>query len=144
VTVPAVVRPAEAADAPLVRGLLQELGYEARGFDASFARVVGAAPTRVWVAEGDGRVVGVMSLSFTERLALGGTMISIDELVVTASARGRRVGAELVEKAKEVARELGAARVELHTRRSRESYARDFYVKNGFVEVDSALLRWEP
>jgi hypothetical protein len=39
---------------------------------------------------------------------------------------------------------LDAVRVELHTRRSRESYARDFYVKNGFVEVDSALMRWEP
>lgn len=140
------VRAAAASDAPLVRALLRELGYEDRRFDASFPRILGERPTRVWIAEGaPGEAgVGMMTLSYAEQLRLGGIVISVDELVVTASARGRGLGAGLVAKAKEVARELGAVRVELHTRRSRESYERGFYVKNGFVEVDSALLRWDP
>jgi len=32
-------------------------------------------------------------------------------------------------------------RVELTTNRTRESYARAFYTKNGFSEVNSAVMR---
>lgn len=32
-------------------------------------------------------------------------------------------------------------RLELETNRARESYLRRFYVKNGFTEADSAVMR---
>ncbi len=140
-----LVRPATAADARPLQALVRELGYEVAGFEGSLVRLAHANPTRVWVAdEAAGEMIlGMMSLSHTEQLRLGGLVVSIDELVVTAAARGGGVGAALVARAKKAARELGAVRLELHTRRTRESYMRGFYVKNGFVEVDSALLRWD-
>jgi hypothetical protein len=42
-----------------------------------------------------------------------------------------------------MARKLGARRLELETNRARESYRRRFYVKNGFTEADSAVMRIE-
>jgi GNAT superfamily N-acetyltransferase len=70
-------------------------------------------------------------------------LATIDELVVTEDARGRGVGKQLVDFAKSVAVRVGARRLELHTARKRPSYERGFYVKNGFTEIDSAVLRWE-
>jgi GNAT superfamily N-acetyltransferase len=142
------VRPAEGRDAEAVHALLGELGYDGLDvarFASSFARLAEATPPHVWVAHFglEGVAVGVMSLSWAEQLRLGGIVVSIDELVVTESARGRGAGAALLARAKDVVRELRAVRLELHTRRSRESYARGFYVKNGFVEVDSAVMRLE-
>jgi len=34
-------------------------------------------------------------------------------------------------------------RLELETNRARESYRRGFYIKNGFTEADSAVMRIE-
>jgi hypothetical protein len=36
---------------------------------------------------------------------------------------------------------LGVKRIELATHRGRTSYKRSFYEKNGFIEVDAAVLR---
>jgi GNAT superfamily N-acetyltransferase len=64
-------------------------------------------------------------------------------MVVTERARGTGLGGKLLELAKSEATRVGARRLELHTARGRPAYTRGFYVKNGFVEVDSAVLRWE-
>ena len=76
-------------------------------------------------------------------MRLAGCMVTIDELVVTAGARGAGIGARMLELAKAEAARVGARRLELHTARRRASYERGFYVKNGFAEVDSAVMRWE-
>ncbi len=97
---------------------------------------------RVLVAEDDaGRVVGLLALSYRAQLRLAGTLVTIDELVVAQRARGRGVGRALLDRAKTIATELGATRVELSTNRARESFSRGFYTKNGFVEVGSAVMR---
>jgi N-acetylglutamate synthase-like GNAT family acetyltransferase len=49
----------------------------------------------------------------------------------------------LLEQAKGIARHSGCRRLELLTNRSRKSYRREFYVKNGFTEADSAVMRIE-
>jgi GNAT superfamily N-acetyltransferase len=73
-----------------------------------------------------------------------GLLVTIDEMVVAETARGAGVGARLLEHAKAEATRVGARRLELHTARPRPSYERGFYVKNGFVEVDSAVMRLKP
>ena len=142
-SVPAIRR-AVPSDATALLALLHELGYELDG-DAharTFALVLAHPEIRVLVAEdASGRVVGVLSLSHRPQLRLGGTLVTVDELVVAQGARGSGVGRALLDHARSVAAELGAKRLELLTNRTRESYLRGFYTKNGFVEVASAVMR---
>jgi N-acetylglutamate synthase-like GNAT family acetyltransferase len=140
------LRRATLADVEAIRALVGELGYgglDERTFAEGFRSVLGDAAQQVWVAEREGRILGLMSLTIRPQLRLAGPMVSIDEMVVTESARGSGVGGALLEIAKSEATRISARRLELHTGKRLPSYARGFYVKNGFVEVNSAVMRWE-
>ena len=141
----ATVRSAVPADKAAIFQLLGELGYvdlDVDTYGVAFDRVLVHPEMSVVVAEGDdGQVVGFLALSYRPQLRLGGTLVTIDELVVTPGVRGSGVGRALLEHAKAVAVSLCALRLELSTNRTRESYERQFYEKNGFVEVNSALMR---
>jgi N-acetylglutamate synthase-like GNAT family acetyltransferase len=140
------LRRADANDCDAARVLIGELGYGghdretfARGFTAALADAAQA----VFVAERDTKVVGLLTISWRPQVRLAGLVVSIDELVVTEGARGLGIGARLLDVAKSEATRLGARRTELHTQRTRVSYTRGFYAKHGFVEIDSAVMRWE-
>lgn len=107
-----------------------------------FAAVLADPLQCVWLAEREGRVVGLMSMSRRPQLRLAGPIVTIDEMIVTEDARGAGIGAKLLQVAKTHAVGIGARRLELLTARGRPSYARGFYVKNGLVEADSAVMRW--
>ncbi len=64
----------------------------------------------------------------------------IEDVVVDQSARGRGVGEALVKQCIEIARERGAAIVELQSARSREA-ANRLYPRLGFVLRDSNVYR---
>jgi N-acetylglutamate synthase-like GNAT family acetyltransferase len=139
-------RGATIGDAESVRALVGELGYgglDEQTFHRGFASVLADPGQQVLLAEREGRVVGLMSLSVRAQIRLAGLAVSIDELVVTEGARGEGIGTKLLEWAKAEAVRIGARRLELHTARRLPSYERGFYAKNGFTEVDSAVLRWE-
>jgi GNAT superfamily N-acetyltransferase len=143
--IPTTLRTATAADTEAAHALLRELGYatlEPGAFAIAFAAVLADPSQRVWLAEREGRVVGLMSMSQRPQLRLAGTIVTIDEMVVTEGARGAGIGAALLQIAKSHAAALGARRLELTTARGRPSYARGFYVKCGLVEADSAVMRW--
>lgn len=139
------IRAARASDASAVFELLRELGYTALDpseYALAFESVTTHPEMRVFVAEdGSGRLVGLLSLSHRPQLRLGGTLVTIDELVVAEHGRANGIGRALLERARRVGVELGARRLELSTNRNRESYARGFYVKCGFAEVNSAVMR---
>jgi N-acetylglutamate synthase-like GNAT family acetyltransferase len=138
------LRLARAGDLASVRALIEELGYtgiEPEAFAQGYAAVLADGAQRIWLAELRGALVGLMSLSTRPQLRLAGPITTVDELVVSEGARGAGVGKELIELAKGEARRAGARRLELLTARGRPSYARRFYVKNGFAEVDSAVMR---
>src|SRR6202008_3421012 len=89
----------------------------------------------------DENIVGLASISNRPQLRLTGNLVTIDEFVIAADARGKGIGRELLNGAVAMAKKLGARRLELETNRARESYRRGFYVKNGFSEADSAVMR---
>jgi ribosomal protein S18 acetylase RimI-like enzyme len=137
------LRRARPGDATAVRALVEQLGYapDPRTFAETFTQVARHPEAAVLVlAEGTG-VVGYLALSHRPQIRLGGRVAVIDELVVAASHTGRGLGSTLLEHALELARGLACVRIEVATSRARESYARNFYRKHGFIEVDAAILR---
>ena len=139
-----IIRPATDFDAEAAFKLIAELGYA----DLSFARftqtfrsVLENPGMMTFVAAANGDVVGLATISFRPQLRLTADLFSIDEFVIADRVRGQGVGRRFLEHLKGVAKQAGARRLELETNRARASYQRGFYVKNGFVEADSAVMR---
>jgi PhnO protein len=140
------LRKATPSDAEPARVLIGELGYgglDEQTFARGFAAVLADPAQHVVVADQGGRVVGLMSLCIKPQVRLAGFVVTVDELVVTERARGVGIGTKLLEFAKAEASRIEARRLELHTARRLLSYERGFYAKNGFTEVDSAVMRCE-
>jgi N-acetylglutamate synthase-like GNAT family acetyltransferase len=138
------IRKAASSDVESIWRLLADLGYGDQTlstFEETFRTVSLNSAISVLVAEAGDRIVGLASTSHRPQLRLGGLLVSLDEFVVAAEYRGCGVGRLLLEGVKAHARALKACRLELETNRVRESYKRGFYVKNGFTEVNSAVLR---
>jgi GNAT superfamily N-acetyltransferase len=126
-------------------GLMSELGYPGLSlpqFIKAYHAVLEHPTMFLLVAEdNNGRIIGLASMTSRPQLRLTANLVTLDELVVADHARGQGVGKKLLEAAEARARKLGARRFELETNRTRESYRRGFYVKNGFTEADSAVMR---
>lgn len=137
------LRRARPGDAAGVRVLVEQLGYtpDARGFTETFTQVIRHPEAAVFVLADGVRIVGYLALSHRPQIRLGGRIAIIDELAVDAACTGQGLGSVLLEQALELARGLGCVRIEVSTSRARDSFARGFYRKHGFVEVDSAVLR---
>lgn len=142
-----IIRLATVMDLQPAFKLMTELGYPDLSlpkFEKAYRAVLEHPAMFLLVAEdNDQQVIGLASISDRPQLRLTGALVTIDELVVAHRARGRGVGHKLLEAAEAMARKLGARRLELETNRARESYRRGFYVKNGFTEADSAVMRIE-
>ena len=140
-----LIRLATENDVQAAFNLMAELGYPDLSlprFAETYQAVLEHPTMLLIVAEDeDERIIGLASISNRPQLRLTGNLVTIDEFVIAADARGRGVGRELLSGAIAMARKLGARRLELETNRARESYRRGFYVKNGFTEADSAVMR---
>ena len=140
-----LIRPANATDLQSAFNLMSELGYPGLSlprFTKAYHAVVENPAMFLLVAEdSNGEIIGLASMTNRPQLRLTGNLVTLDELVVADHARGRGVGKKLLETAEAMARKLGARRFELETNRARESYRRGFYIKNGFTEADSAVMR---
>ena len=139
------IRRAAQDDVDSVNKLIVALGYPGiatEDFKNSYIEVLANHQSIVLLAESaEGQVIGLLTLSHRPQLRLAGTILFLDEFAVSEEMRGMGVGRELLQEARNIAVELKAKRIELHTNRARESYVRSFYIKNGFSEANSALLR---
>lgn len=139
------LRRAAPTDLAAIRRLAADLGYHHRAGELSadfLARALGRPDVVVSVAVlPDGCPAGLLALSCRPHLHLGGNVVSVDTLVVSAEARGQGIGRRLLRRVRAYARATGAIRVELHTNRGRESYRRGFYTAAGYREAGSALFR---
>ena len=136
------LRRARPGDALALRRLLEEAGYafpDARASDETIAQVVRHPEAAVFVAVEGPEVVGYVSVSHRPQMRLGGRSARLDELIVREASRGQGIGKRLLDAAREHARSLHCVGLEVEPARDRASFG--FYQRQGFTEVDTALLR---
>jgi N-acetylglutamate synthase-like GNAT family acetyltransferase len=106
------VRPASLQDGVAVLALLEDVGYypEPIGFAQTYRKTLTDPHFLVRVAETDGKIVGMATLSMRWQLGLGGLLACLDELAI---APGSEKNAEraLLQATVGKARSLGARRV---------------------------------
>ena len=136
-----MIRRARAGDAKAVAELLAQLDYpfEAEAVASALAEVLADPAHVALVAEEDGEVVGFVNANFRPQLHHLAPVGTIDELVVDADRRGRRIGERLVEVVLTEARQRGADVVEVMTHERRER-ARAFYRRCGFEATSIKLV----
>ena len=136
------VRPAAPDDAPALSPLLAELGYplSASELRGNVERLDRCATDRVFVAESDGALLGVLALHAMPLLHHTHDVAWISALVVTTRARGRGVGRALVAAAERSARELGCARIAV-TSAERRADAHAFYARLGYEHTGRRFVK---
>lgn len=93
----------------------------------------------VLVAENtDGKIAAYGSVHWLPYLFMPGPEGYVSELFVSAAARGRGIGRELLGAVEKEARVRGCQRLSLTNLRNRESYQRQFYSKAGWRERSEA------
>ena len=105
------IREASGDDAAEVAALVNELGYPLD--EAAAVQRITRGTERVLVAEEDGELLGLATVTTAAILIYAHPIARLTALVVRASARRRGVGRRLVEEAVEVARQLGCEGLEL-------------------------------
>lgn len=106
------VRPAALQDGVTVLSLLEQVGYfpEPVSFARTYRKTLADPHFLVRVAEVEGRIVGVATLSLRYQLGLGGLLACLDAFAV-ASGSDKRVERALLQATVGKARSLGAVKV---------------------------------
>jgi hypothetical protein len=108
-----LVRPACLQDGVAVLALLEEVGYypEPISFAKTYRKTLSDPHFLVRVAEVEGKIVGMASLSLRHQLGLGGLLACLDEYVVQPTPHTKAVDKLLMQATVGKARALGARRV---------------------------------
>ncbi len=134
-------RPAQAADARrvlvLLGQLLQRNVLSEPAYGRAFERMLETERGVVILAEEEGQVLGIISVSFNLALRYAGNYAQIEELVVDETARGKQVGAILARAAVQEAIRQGCSEIGLYAR----DETRGFYEKLGFTPAGTELRR---
>lgn len=86
----------------------------------------------ILVAKQQGAAIAMVNLLFTVSTALGGRVAMLEDMIVSKNARGKGIGAQLMQSAITHARNAGCKRITLLTDESNEN-AQQFYTKQGFI-----------
>jgi GNAT superfamily N-acetyltransferase len=135
------LRPAGVDDAERIAALFTEEGYPAAAstIGARIERFT-ASNGQVLVAEDAGEILGFVAVHVMPRFEHDDTIGRVLALVVDAGARGRGVGHDLMAAADEVARQAGAAFIEVTAAHHRPE-ARHLYESLGYDATVTAYLR---
>lgn len=125
-----------AAAGRLVQQLSASLPAPSR---SDLEEIVRSPSTTLFVARGDGRVLGMLTLAMF-RIPTG-VRAWIEDVVVDEAARGRGVGDALTREALRLAATRGARTVELTSRPSREA-ANRLYQRLGFERRETNVYRF--
>ena len=143
------IRPATLEDALSIAQILLEVEREQGGTVGELEPLVERLKTAleqyrhsdshdVYVLERGGTVLGYLAVQWLTPLFSAQLEGYVSDLFVRASARGQGVGGQLLEKVVLEARARGCRRLTLVNVRDRQSYARAFYPKHGWLEQDAA------
>lgn len=107
------VRPASLQDGVAVLQLLEDVGYypEPISFAKTYRKTLADPHFLVRVAQQDGRIVGMATLSLRYQIGLGGLLACLDELAVAPGPEAKRVDKLLMQATVGRARSLGARRI---------------------------------
>lgn len=134
------IRSAEPDDRQVCLSLIAALtGREPdNGWAGAFDELMKGERGSVFVAEEDGTVLGVATVSYNVAIRYGGEYCQLEELIVSEAARGKNAGALLMQTAVERARERGCAEMGLYLVERTEGN-RAFYEKFGFDYTGSEM-----
>jgi len=137
------VRPAIEDDKQKCLALLHTLsattgGTSSRDAGKVFDLLLDATRGQVFVAEDANDVLGMASVSFNLAMRYGREYCQLEELIVDPAARGKNVGAALVEATLRHARERGCTEYGLYLLESTE-HNRPFYEKFGFLAIGTEM-----
>ena len=137
-----IIREATHEDIPALVGLTAELGYpdSEEEIRKRFITVSESPHHKIFVAERNENVIGLMSFHALDVLYGAGKLGRITALVVTDSERGKGVGKMLVAKAEELACKSDCKRIELTTN-NRRIDAHKFYESQGFEESSKRFIK---
>jgi GNAT superfamily N-acetyltransferase len=128
------IRDARPDDSPDIAGLLGQLGYPTdAGSVAARLERLAVVGDRVFVADVEGRAVGLAHLQVTPALERDRPAAKIGALVVDEAHRGHGVGRALVQAVETEAQQRGCSLVYLTTADRRDD-AHAFYEHVGFAQ----------
>jgi GNAT superfamily N-acetyltransferase len=143
----AIVREARPEDFEAVTALLEELGRpKALGTPDEpvirdrFAQWLAAPDRFVFVAEEEGNLIGMIDMAMIPRPNFVQPHAWVPDLIVSENTRSRGVGAALLSRAEEVAKELGAFSLALESAHWR-TRAHDFYLRQGMTDAARHFLK---
>ena len=90
------------------------------------------------IAEENGIILGMASVSFNLALRYNGEYCQLEELVVDIDARGKNVGGLLIEEALRLAKNRGCKEAGLYVLDSTK-HNQTFYEKYGFVKIGEEM-----
>lgn len=121
------------------RRLIPQLAPDARPPERrELDRIIASGSTHLFVAQIDGRIVGLLTLALF-RIPTG-IRAWIEDVVVDESARGRGIGERLTRAAIDKAVSLGAESIDLTSRPNREA-ANRLYLRLGFEPRETNVYR---
>jgi GNAT superfamily N-acetyltransferase len=137
-----VVRAATAADEARCLALIETLTGRAAtpAWRNVYRHLLTRARGAIHVADEDGTILGVATVSYNLAIRYEGEYAQLEELIVDPDARGKNVGGLLVQAMVDAARARGCAEVGLYLIETTE-HNRPFYAKCGFSVVGTEMRR---
>ena len=137
------IRAATSVDEAACAALLSELGAatgtpQAPDFGEVFQALLTKDRGQIIVAVEDGVVLGMATVSFNLALRYRGEYCQLEELIVSANARGRNLGGQLVQATIEAAKARGCPEIGLYLLPTTE-HNRPFYAKYGFEPLGTEM-----
>ena len=142
------VRAAVSSDVPRCAELLEILFSHEHEFTAdaevqsrALSMIIGNSELgRIFVADFDGVVEGMVMLLFTVSTFLGKKVALLEDMVVAPEWRHKGIGSLLINHAIEFARQEGLGRITLLTDGDNDA-AQQFYQSKGFSKSEMVVLR---
>ena len=108
-------------------------------FDSdTFSKLISNDRGCLVVAEENGIILGMASISFNLALRYNGEYCQLEELVVDRDARGKNVGGLLIEETLKLAKNRGCKEFGLYLLESTK-HNQPFYEKYGFVKIGEEM-----
>ena len=110
-------------------------------FDSdTFGKLISNERGCLVIAEENGIILGMASISFNLALRYNGEYCQLEELVVDQDARGKNVGGLLIEETLRLAKKRGCKEFGLYLLESTK-HNQPFYEKYGFVKIGEEMRR---